>query len=165
MNPSESFSFVIRPATMQDACGWIDLLNALTDYEKLDRPDSDAVVRLINDAFGDTPRFTTWLAVSGDEPIGYCVFFETYSTILARPTLFLEDLFVREDYRGKGVGKGIWNQLEQEVVRRGCGRMEWACLAWNKLGIDFYEQRGAQAMTTWIHYRLLGTQIADRSGD
>lgn len=153
----------LRPLTANDTDHWIDLVNALADYEKLDRPSADAVARLKEHALGDTPKFTAWLAWIGDRPVAYCVFFETYSTFLAKPTLYLEDLFVHPDYRGSGVGRTIWNALEREVLLRDCGRMEWTCLHWNMLGINFYERRGATNLTDeWRTYRLLAEQIRER---
>ena len=127
----------IRPVTEADAGDWIDLVNALADYEKLDRPTSEAVERLKTHALADVPKFTAWLAWLDDRPVGYCVFFETYSTFLAKPTLYLEDLFVHPEFRGAGIGRSLWNALESEVLLRDCGRMEWTCLHWNMLGIKF----------------------------
>ncbi len=162
MHMSED-SLSIRPVTAVDADHWIDLVNALADYEKLDRPSVDAVARLKEDATGEAPRFSAWLAWVGEKPVGYCVFFETYSTFLAKPTLYLEDLFVHPEYRGSGIGRTIWNALEREVLLRDCGRMEWTCLHWNMLGINFYEKRGATNLTDeWRTYRLLQEQIRDR---
>jgi GNAT superfamily N-acetyltransferase len=153
----------IRPVTELDADHWISLVNALADYEKLDRPTPDAVDRLKAHALADVPKFTAWLVWLNDKPIGYCVFFETYSTFLAKPTLYLEDLFVHPDYRGAGVGRHVWNALEDEVLLRDCGRMEWTCLHWNMLGINFYEKRGACNLTDeWRTYRLVADQIRER---
>lgn len=164
MQTSEN-SVDIRPVSEVDADQWIELVNALADYEKLDRPMPDAVGRLKAHALGESPKFTAWLAWVGEKPVGYCVFFETYSTFLAKPTLYLEDLFVHPDYRGAGVGRTLWNALEREVLRRDCGRMEWTCLHWNMLGINFYEKRGACNLTDeWRTYRLVEAQIRYRQG-
>ena len=155
----------IRPVTEADAGDWIDLVNALADYEKLDRPTPEAVERLKAHALAAVPKFTAWLAWLDDRPVGYCVFFETYSTFLAKPTLYLEDLFVHPDFRGAGIGRSIWNALESEVLLRDCGRMEWTCLHWNMLGITFYEKRGACNLTDeWRTYRLVEEQIRERQG-
>lgn len=155
----------IRPVTEADAENWIDLVNALADYEKLDRPTTEAVERLKAHALAAVPKFTAWLAWFDDRPVGYCVFFETYSTFLAKPTLYLEDLFVRPDFRGAGIGRSLWNALEREVLLRDCGRMEWTCLHWNMLGINFYEKRGACNLTDeWRTYRLVEEQIRERQG-
>jgi GNAT superfamily N-acetyltransferase len=162
-NTGDSVS--IRPVTEADADHWIDLVNALADYEKLDRPTGEAVVRLKAHALADVPKFTAWLAWLDGQPVGYCVFFETYSTFLAKPTLYLEDLFVHPDFRGTGIGRSFWNALEREVLVRDCGRMEWTCLHWNMLGINFYEKRGACNLTNeWRNYRLVAEQIRERQG-
>lgn len=133
----------------------MSLVDQLADYEKLPRPDSDARARLLADGFERNPaRFAVYLAVLDDVPVGYAIVFETYSSFLARPTLYIEDLFVAPGARGQGAGRALFDFLIAEARRRECGRMEWVCLDWNRLAIDFYERRGAQHLDEWRYYRL-----------
>jgi GNAT superfamily N-acetyltransferase len=108
------------------------------------------------DGFGPKPRFETWIAqVTGrEEPVGYALFFETYSTFEARPSLYLEDVFVLPKYRGLGVGTALLRQCVRLALERGCGRMEWTCLDWNRRAQRMYEGLGALWMKEWFLYRL-----------
>jgi GNAT superfamily N-acetyltransferase len=145
----------IRDARPEDADTLLTLIDALADYEKLERPTAEARARLTHDAFERTPvRFYAVIAEHDGKPVAYSLFFETYSSFLAKPTLYLEDLFVLPDARRFGVGDAIFRYLAGEALRRGCGRMEWACLDWNQLAIGFYEKRGAQHLDDWRSYRL-----------
>jgi GNAT superfamily N-acetyltransferase len=155
----------IRPATAGDAELFLTLVDALADYEKLDRPTPEARQRLVRDGFGNQPRFQAYLAELDGRAVGYAITFETYSSFLALPTLYLEDLFVLPEARRHGVGSAVFRFLAAEAVRRGCGRMEWVVLDWNQLAIDFYERLGARRMSDWYTYRLAADQlreIADR---
>ncbi len=138
---------------------FLDLVDALADYEKLPRPSTDARQRLAADALAAPPRFELMLAEIDGFVVGYAVFFMTYSTFLARPTLYLEDLFVRPDVRGRGAGKALFSACAVEAVRRGCGRMEWQVLAWNVPSIDFYRRLGAQQLGDWLPFRLTGDSL------
>ena len=133
---------------------FVDLINALADYEELDRPQEDAVARLKADAFGDQRRFEAFIAYHDDEPVGYAICFETYSSFLAKPTMYLEDLFVLEDKREHGVGSALFDHVLKLARQRGCGRMEWQVLDWNELARDFYHHREAQWMKQWLPYRI-----------
>jgi GNAT superfamily N-acetyltransferase len=144
----------IRTATAADADTLLELVDALADYEKLERPDQAARARLRRDGFGENPRFRAYLGEVDGEPVAYAITFHTYSSFLALPTLYLEDLFVLPDARGKGVGSALFRHLVQEAVREGCGRMEWVVLDWNRVAIDFYERQGARRLTEWYTYRL-----------
>ena len=144
----------IRRATTTDSETVLELIRGLADYEKLDRPNESACSRLIQDGFGPNPRFEAWLAEMDDVAVGYAILFETYSSFLAMPTLYLEDIFLRPDVRGKGIGKAFLLRLAREAVSRGCGRMEWVCLDWNKPSIGFYEKHGAKQMPEWVSFRL-----------
>ena len=124
----------------------------LADYEHLDRPSEDARTRLAADALASPPRFNAMLALIDGRAVGYAVFFETYSTFLALPTLYLEDLFVLPDFRGRGIGMALFKTCAVEAVRRGCGRMEWQVLAWNTPSIAFYERLGWQAFQWTEHF-------------
>lgn len=155
---------VIRPATRADADTWLSLVDALADYEKLDRPAPDARERLVRDAFGERPRIWVYLAEAEGKTVGYAIVCETYSSFLARPTLYLEDLFVLPEARRGGIGKAFFRHLAREAVLRGCGRMEWVVLDWNQLAIDFYDQLGARHMREWYTYRLNADQLREIGG-
>lgn len=151
----------VRPATAADAEVFLSLVDALADYEKLDRPAPDARERLLKDGFGPESerRFQPYIAELDGTPVAYAITFETYSSFLARPTLYLEDVFVLPEARRAGVGRAIFRTLAREAVRRGCGRMEWAVLDWNQLAIDFYEKMGARRMGEWYTYRLTAEEL------
>ena len=150
----------IRRAERQDAALLLELITALANYEKLDPPDEGARQRLIEDAWGDRPRYEAWLAEVDGRAVGYAILFETYSTFLARPTLYLEDLFLLPEFRGQGIGDALFRRVSQLVLERGCGRMEWVCLDWNRAGLRFYDKIGASHMGEWLTFRLLPDQIA-----
>ncbi len=145
---------LVRQATAADTETILMLIDALADYEKLDRPDAQAKKRLIGDIFSDRPRVQVFLAEYEGKPAGYAFVFETYSSFLALPTLYLEDLFVLPEYRSKKVGYALFKAMVGEADRRGCGRMEWTVLDWNQLAIDFYKRLGATHMKSWHLYRL-----------
>ncbi|NQW30710.1 MAG: GNAT family N-acetyltransferase [Ignavibacteria bacterium] len=133
---------------------FIDLVFALAEYEKLDAPNAAAVERLYKDAFSKNPRYEAFLAFNGGKPAGYAIIFETYSSFLAKPTLYLEDLFVLEECRGLGVGGVLFNHVKQIGAQRGCGRMDWQVLDWNKIAIDFYKHKNATWLKEWHTYRI-----------
>ena len=149
--------FTIRHAEPADAASLIRLVCALADFERLAPPDAEAQARLISDGFGPTRRFESWLAFVPEqtEPVGYAILFETYSTFLARPTLYLEDVFVLHEFRGLGIGSAFLRHCVAMAQERGCGRMEWTCLDWNTKAQDVYECKlGAKRMSDWFLYRL-----------
>jgi GNAT superfamily N-acetyltransferase len=145
----------VRPASASDADAWLSLIDALADYEKLERPNPAARERLLLDAFGENPRTEVYLAESEGRIVGYAITLFTYSSFLALPTLYLEDLFVLESHRGHGAGYQLFTRCVEEAHRRGCGRMEWQVLDWNRLAIDFYERLGARQMKEWLPYRMV----------
>jgi len=151
---------IVRAATAADAPVLLDLVDALADYEKLARPDPSARERLVRDAFGPAARVDVLVAEAGGSAAGYALVFETYSSFLARPTLYLEDLFVLPARRGEGHGQRLFRAVAHEAVRRGCARVEWAVLRWNRLAIDFYDRIGGTPMEEWQHYRLDGERLA-----
>jgi GNAT superfamily N-acetyltransferase len=161
MNYEETMnhSIRIRRAQRSDAAVLLSLIDALADYEKLPGPTPEAKARLIRDGFGDKPRFEAVLAELHGKPAGYALFFETYSSFIAMPTLYLEDLFVIPEARGKGVGKALAEFCIQEAVNRGCGRMEWMVLDWNKPAIEFYRRYGAHYLREWCLFRLTAEQL------
>ncbi len=154
----------VRPVTAADLAQLLDLIDELADYEHLPRPDAEARRRLAADASADPPRFSALLGELDGQAVGYAIWFLTYSTFLARPSLYLEDIFVRPDARSHGVGLALFRACAREAVRRGCGRYEWQVLAWNRLAIDFYERLGARHQADWLPYRLDGEQLAALGG-
>jgi GNAT superfamily N-acetyltransferase len=145
---------VVRRAVADDAQAILTLVEALADYEKLTPPAPDARERLVADLFGPKPRIECWLAFLDGYPVGYAFTFETYSSFLALPTLYLEDLFVIPEYRGRRAGYALFTTVLEEAKRRGCGRMEWSVLDWNRLAIDFYQRLGGVHMQNWQLYRI-----------
>lgn len=158
-------AFHLRPAVPSDGPALVRLIIALADFEKLTPPDEAGCARLLEHGFGPKPRFETWLAIvpESDEPVGYALFFETYSTFEARPSLYLEDMFVQPKYRRLGIGTAFLNQCMRLAYERGCGRMEWTCLDWNRRAQCVYETLGAQPMKEWILYRLTRDKLASRA--
>jgi GNAT superfamily N-acetyltransferase len=154
MNPDHS-AIAIRRATREDSGAILSLVDALAAYEKLTPPDAAAKARLIRDMTAHPPRFEAYLAEFEGRAIGYAFVFETYSSFLALPTLYLEDLFVLPEYRQKKAGYALFTAMVGEAHMRGCGRMEWTVLDWNQLAIDFYKRLGATHMKEWQLYRLV----------
>jgi GNAT superfamily N-acetyltransferase len=151
--------FTIRPGTRRDAPTIVALIRGLAEYERLAHEVQVTAARVRRDGFGRRPYFETLICRRGRTPIGFALYFFTYSTFLASPTLYLEDLFVRPDERGRGAGRALLGALARIAVRRGCGRMEWAVLDWNTPAIGFYERLGAQLRKDWILTRLTGTPL------
>ena len=148
-------SVKIRKAIPDDGPTVLRLILALADFEKLPPPDEAAQKRLLEDAFGARPRFEIFLAELADGQVaGYAFIFETYSTFLARPTLYLEDIFVLCEFRGQKVGLALFRHCVAQARERGCGRMEWTVLDWNTHAIQFYQKLGARQMDEWQLYRL-----------
>jgi GNAT superfamily N-acetyltransferase len=154
----------IRSATAHDGDTFLSLVDALADYEKLDRPTPEARQRLLADAFGERQRISVFLAEREGRAVAYAIVLETYSSFLALPTLYLEDLFVLPDERRGGIGRAMITVLAEEALRRGCGRMEWVVLDWNQLAIDFYDKLGARRLSEWFTYRLTADQLREMAG-
>lgn len=150
----------IRPVTSDDVDIFLDLVDAHADFEQMDRPDPEARTRLIRDALAEPPRYRAYLATIEGHDVGYAITHEAYSSFLARPTLFLEDIFVYSRYRGHGFGGVMFQYLVSEAVRLGCGRMEWMVQEWNEGAIRFYERRGAIELDEWRTYRIDQDQLA-----
>ena len=152
----EANQLVLRRALRPDAPALIELISALAQFEKLTPPNSEEQRRLTEDGFGERPRFEAWLAFWQDEPapVGYAVFFESYSTFRATPTLYLEDIFVLPEYRRRGIGSALLRHCIQLAHDRGCARMEWTCLDWNRKAQQVYERIGARHLSEWYLYRL-----------
>ena len=155
-----------RFATEDDVPVILDLIKRLAEYEKA----ADQVVateELLRESLFVHPKAEVLLAVVGGREVGFAVFFHSYSTWLGRAGIFLEDLFVLPEERGKGYGKGLLVRLAEIAVERGCGRLEWNCLDWNEPSIEFYLSLGAEQMGCWTTYRLEGETLdaLARSGE
>jgi GNAT superfamily N-acetyltransferase len=150
----------VRPGAPGDLPFVVDCIRALAEFEKLLHLFTGTEDELAGHLFGPRPSCELLVAESGDRRCGYAIFFTTYSTFLTRPGLFLEDLFVAEKERGNGHGTALLVELARIAVHRGCGRLEWSVLDWNRRAIDFYESLGARPVAGWIPYRLEGQALA-----
>ncbi len=144
----------VRPATIADVETLLALIDGLAAYEKLTPPDAAGKLRFVEDLARDPPRFGVLIAEVDDHAVGYSVYFEIYSTFLVRAKLYMEDLFVHPDHRSTGAGFALIRALADEALRRDCAGIEWECLDWNRLAIDFYERIGGQHDTKWLRYKL-----------
>jgi len=143
----------IRKATARDSRAFLTLLVALADFEHLKPPDQAAKRRIARDVFVKR-RVHLFVAEEGRKCVGYALYFFNYSSFLARPTLYLEDIFILEEFRGRGLGKALFLACVDEAVKQHCGRMEWAVLTWNAKAIEFYEELGAARLSDWFVYRM-----------
>ena len=157
-------SVTIRAAVEADMTAIVSLINALADYENLEGPDAEAVARLRQHGFGEPTYFKVLLAENDGKAVGYAFYFFTYSTFLAKPTLYLEDLFVLPEYRKHGIGYRLMKELARIAVEKDCGRMDWAVLDWNQPSIDFYDRLSAVQLKDWIVTRLTGEPLANLAG-
>jgi GNAT superfamily N-acetyltransferase len=153
--------FEIRPARSTDAELIFDLICELAKYERL----ADEVVGSAEDIrrslLGDRPAAEVVIGQWDGEPVAFALFFSTYSTFLARPGIWLEDLFVRPEFRGRGIGRALLEHLADFAERRGCGRLEWAVLDWNEPAIEFYRRLGARPQDQWTTWRITGTALRE----
>lgn len=156
-----------RSAERKDVSLILKFIKELADYEKM-----------LNEVVADEATLEAWIfdkqtaevifAVEDEKEVGFALFFHNFSTFLGRAGIYLEDLYVKPECRGKGYGKAILKKLASIAVERGCGRLEWWCLDWNKPSIDFYLSLGAEPMSDWTVYRIAGdtlTQLAEEQGD
>jgi len=149
----------IRRGGPRDVPVILALIRGLAEYERLAHQVEATPARLKRHGFGRRPYFETLICRRGRRPVGFALFFFTYSTFLARPSLYLEDLFVLPEERGKGAGKALLRALAKIAVARGCGRMEWAVLDWNTPSIRFYKRLGAKLRKEWVLTRLTGPAL------
>ena len=149
----------IRRGGPRDLPVILALIRGLAEYERLAHQVEATPARLKRHGFGRRPYFETLICWRGRRPVGFALFFFTYSTFLARPSLYLEDLFVLPEERGKGAGKALLRALAKIAVARGCGRMEWAVLDWNTPSIRFYKRLGAKLRKEWVLTRLTGPAL------
>lgn len=150
----------VRLALRQDVPTILEFIRALAEYEHLSDQCIATEEALAASLFGDRPAAEVLLAEWDGEPVGFALFFHNYSTFLARPGLYLEDLFIVPSARGLGLGKLLLQRLASIAEERGCGRMEWWVLDWNEPAIEFYRRLGAEPMSDWTVYRLDRPQIA-----
>ena len=154
-------------ATERDVGLLLSLIKGLAEYEKM----SDEVVATEDDIrrslFSDTPAAEALIARVGDTAVGFALFFHNFSTFLGRRGLYLEDLYVKPDARGRGYGRRLLVELSRIALERRCGRMEWSVLDWNEMAMRSYRRVGAEPMTEWTVWRLTGTKLEDlaRVGD
>jgi GNAT superfamily N-acetyltransferase len=149
----------IRAGTRRDAGTIVALIRGLAEYEKLAHECEATVQRIRRHGFGAKRYFETVICERDGQAVGFALYFFTFSTFLARPTLYLEDLFVVPAERGRGAGRALLSALARIAVRKGCGRMEWAVLDWNTPSIGFYERLGARLRREWLLTRLTGAPL------
>jgi len=147
-------NFAIRPAKAADVPVILELIRALATYERAPNEVTATEDGLNKVLFGEKPAAEVLLAFENETAVGFAVFFHNFSTWLGRPGLYLEDLFVRPEDRGKGYGRALLIHLAKIARDRGCGRMEWAVLDWNDPAIQFYHKLGAKPMDEWTVFRL-----------
>jgi GNAT superfamily N-acetyltransferase len=161
--------FRIERASERDVGSILMLIRGLAEYERLSHEVLATEALLRESLFGERPAAEVLLAhaiggVDGDKPVGFAVFFGTYSTFLARAGVYLEDIFVLPEWRGQGLGEQLFRRVAGIAVERGAGRMEWSVLDWNKPAINFYRKLGAQAMDEWTMQRLTGEALRRAAG-
>lgn len=147
-----------RFANKKDCGKILDFIKQLAEYENMSS-DVVATEELLKEWIFEKQKAEVIFALENEKEVGFALFFHNFSTFLGRAGIYLEDLFVLPEYRGKGYGKGLLKQLAKIAVERGCGRLEWSCLDWNKPSIDFYLSLGAVPMDEWTVYRLTGDTL------
>jgi GNAT superfamily N-acetyltransferase len=155
---------MIRPATPGDVPTIARLIGALAEYERLAHEVVLDENRLREHLFGARPYCECLIAEDAGTPVGFALFFHNYSTFLAKPGLYLEDLFVLPEYRGRGHGKALLIALAKLTVERACGRLEWSVLDWNAPSIAFYHSLGAKLMDDWTVMRVTGDALTKLAG-
>ena len=151
-------NFTIRQANINDVSTILSFIKELAEYVNM----SDqvvATVELLKEWLFEKKKAEVLLAMEGDTAVGIALYFYNFSTFLGRAGIYLEDLFVKEEYRGKGYGKALLKELARIAVSQGCGRLEWCCLDWNQPSIDFYLSLGARPMDDWTQYRVTGETL------
>jgi GNAT superfamily N-acetyltransferase len=152
-------NIIIRAATEADVPALLAFIKELAQYEKLAHEVSASEEQLRVTLFGPRPFAEALLGCVDDVPVGFALFFHNYSTFLGRPGLYLEDLFVRPMYRGRGIGRMLLASVARLAVERGCGRYEWAVLEWNEPSIHFYQKLGADIKGDWRIMRVTGPAL------
>ena len=160
MKNKPSFRFAER----KDVPLILNFIKSLAEYENM-LDDVVADERLLEKWIFDNGKAEVIFAVADGKEVGFALFFHNFSTFLGRAGIYLEDLFVLPEYRGQGYGKAILKKLASIAVERGCGRLEWWCLDWNKPSIDFYLSLGAEQMSDWTTYRIAGETLTKLAED
>ena len=155
-----SSDFIIRSAAPDDAGVILSFIRALAEYEKLTDQVTATEDDLRSSLFGEQTVAEVLLAHEGPVPVGFAIFFHNYSTFLGRNGIYLEDLFIKQEYRNKGYGKALLIHLARLANQRGCGRFEWSVLDWNAPSIEFYRALGAKPLDDWTMFRLDGEELA-----
>ena len=154
----------IRPAVPQDAELIVQFIRELAEYEREPQAAVATTSDILRDGFGPEPKFRTLMADWDTRPAGFALFFLNYSTWLGRPGLYLEDLFVRPEFRGNGIGKAMLRELARIAVKENCYGMKWQVLDWNTPAIDFYEALGAKLQKEWLSVRIMGDPLQRLAG-
>lgn len=150
--------FNYRFASPEDTGKILEFIIALAEYEHMENQ-VVASEALLREWIFEKKKAEVIFALDGEKEVGFALFFHNFSTFLGRAGIYLEDLFVMPEFRGRGYGKGLLKSLSRIAVERGCGRLEWACLDWNTPSIDFYKSLGAASMDEWTTYRLTGETL------
>ena len=148
-------NLVIEKVSSENFDAFFGLIIKLAEYEKLSPPDEQAKKRLQRDCLSGDPKYQAFIGRIGKTPVTYVIYFFTYSSFLALPTLFLEDIFVLEQYRREGIGQTMFSFLKEKAKQEGCGRIEFTVLKWNKSAQGFYEKNKAKPLEEWFFYRLI----------
>jgi GNAT superfamily N-acetyltransferase len=149
----------IRSATVNDVGLILQFIRELAEYEREPQAVTASEADLVRDGFGPSPKFRVVIAEWDGQPAGFALFFHNYSTWQGRPGLYLEDVFVRPEFRGKGIGKTLLVYLAGLAVRENCGRFQWQVLDWNTPAIEFYQSLGARVMKEWLTMRVEGEAL------
>ncbi len=152
-----------RFAVKEDAATILYFIRQLAEYERMSN-EVVATEALLEEWIFDKQKAEVLFAMADGKEIGFALFFHNFSTFLGRAGIYLEDLFVLPEYRGKGYGKAILSELAKITVQRGCGRLEWCCLDWNQPSIDFYLSLNAVPLSDWTIYRLTGNSLLEMTG-
>jgi len=151
----------IRGATQDDAPLILALIKELAEYERLSHEVVATEESLCRWLFGERPVAEVLIGNYGGEPAGFALFFHTFSTFLGRPGIYLEDLYVKPESRGAGIGRALLVHLASLAMERGCGRLEWSVLDWNEPAIGFYRRIGASPVSGWTVYRVAGEELEE----
>jgi GNAT superfamily N-acetyltransferase len=149
----------IRPAREADTAQILEFIGELARYERLEHEVVATEAQLRETLFGTRRYAEVLIASAADEPVGFALFFHTYSTFMGQPGIYLEDLYVTEHMRGQGVGRQLLRRLARLAIERRCARLEWAVLEWNAPAIAFYRNLGARPMEDWRTFRLTGAAL------
>lgn len=156
-------NYRFRFANENDCRLILKFIRSLAKYEKME-DEVVATESLLREQLFVKKKAEVLFVTDGDKEVGFALFFHNFSTFLGRAGIYLEDLYIRPAYRGRGYGKALLRELAHIAVIRGCGRLEWACLDWNKPSIDFYKSLGAVPMDEWTVYRAAGDTLLEMAG-